>query len=689
MSRYLLEIGVEEFPSAYINSTKKQLKDKFQKLLDDNKLTATEILVESTPRRFAVLINGIESVAVEEIVSVKGPNKKIAFDADNNPSKALLGFLRGQKAKLEEVIVKDFKGEEYIFVEKKSEAKDLGQILKENVFDLVASLNFPRSMKWGGKNIRFARPIRYFVSILDDKVLPFEAEGIEVSNITKGHRVLGSDRIVIDSIDSYVEKLRENYVILNYKERRDIILRGLNKLSSEKGGNYLKDEDLLEEVINIVEYPTVLIGEIDQEYLSLPKEVLITPMKDHQRYFPVIDDQDNLMPYFLLVRNGDDTASENVVSGNQKVLVARLEDAKFFYEIDIKKKLEDYREDLKELTFFEGLGDMYLKSERLVSLSKTYLEEFKLGDDVEEDLLRAAALSKCDLVTKMVIEFTELQGTMGRIYAEKSGENERVAIAIQEQYKPRNQQDSLPKTSAGIVLSIADKLDSITGLYAIGKYVTGSQDPFALRRAALGVINIIFDNQINISIENLIKDSLFIYTEKNALAFDYESTMKNVTSFLIDRLKNKLIDDGHRYDIVNAVINTGEKNMLKISDKIKDLEDFLKEEVAEESLNYFTRINNLTKDFDSTDVDEERLETELEKNYFESIKNLDVDKLIDQKSYLEALELFAENRILGNEYLDNTMIMVEDDALKENRLGLLNLISEKVRKIFHVEDIVK
>lgn len=690
MSKYLLEIGVEEFPSDYIDSTKKQLKDKFQKLMDENKLTCEKIEVESTPRRFAVLLDGIEAAQTENLISVRGPSKKIAYNEEGEAQKPLLGFLRGQKAELGDVVIKEFKGEDYVFVEKKEEAKSVKDVLEANVFDLVKSLNFKRSMRWGGKNIRFARPIRYFVSILDDEVLPFEAEGIKVSNITKGHRVLGSDKIDIDSIDSYEELLKENYVILKYKDRRDIIIRGLNRLSSEKGGSYLKDDGLIDEVVNIVEYPTVLIGEIDTEYLKLPKEVVITPMMGHQRYFPVVDDKDNLMPYFLLVRNGDDTESKNVINGNKKVLVARLEDAKFFYDIDKAKKLEEYVEELKDLTFFEGLGNMYQKSQRLVKLSASYLKLFNLGEDVEKSLVRAAELSKADLVTKMVIEFTELEGTMGRIYAKDSGEEDSVATAIEEQYKPRNAEDALPKTGAGIVLSIADKLDSIVGLYAIEKYVTGSQDPFALRRAAIGVINILIENKIDIDLEELIKDSLYVYTEVNALAFDYDNTVNKVIDFIIDRLRNILIDQGFRYDIVNAVVKTQETNVLKIVQKVKELTAFMENEEAEEALTYFRRINNFTKNVgDLPQVDPSLLENDLEKSYYSSILDLDLDSYLNSKAYKEGLQALGANRTIGNEYLDNTMINVEDEKIKNNRLAILKAISEKIREIFIVDEIVK
>ncbi len=519
--------------------------------------------------------------------------------------------------------------------------------------------------------------------------MEFDAEGIKVSNITKGHRVLGKNEIIVEKINSYLDLLRENYVILSYKERREIILRGLNRYAKEIGGQFLKDEDLLEEVINIVEYPTVLMGELDYEYLKLPKEVIVTPMKDHQRYFPIVDDNENLMPYFLLVRNGDDYAKENVINGNKKVLTARLEDAKFFYDIDKSKKLEEYVEELKKLTFFEGLGSVYQKTQRLVALSKNYLEEFKLGEDVSDNLLRAAYLSKADLVTKMVIEFTELQGTMGRIYAIDSEENTQVAKAIEESYKPRSSEDSLPESVAGIVLSIADKIDTITGLYIIENYVTGSQDPFGLRRSAIGVINIIADNKIDVNLKDLIKDALFIYTEENEISFDYDKTLEKITEFFIDRLKNMLIDKGYRYDFVNAVLDTGETNILSVIEKVKTLVEFSKEENSEEILNYFTRINNFTKDFESTEVNVEKLDQGLEKQYYSIIENLDCEKYLSQKLYLKVLEEVASTMEIGNKYLDNTMIMVEDEEIKNNRLALLNKLAKNISSIFNIKDLVK
>ena len=687
MHNYLLEIGVEEIPSDYVKNTKIQLKERFEKLLSENKLSYEDVEIESTPRRFMVLLKNVAETAQQEVISVRGPSAKIAYDEDNNPSRALLGFLKGQKAELSDVIIKEQKGEDYVFVEKKEESKSLEEILKENVYEIVKSISFPRSMRWGGKSIRWARPIRWFVSLLDDKVLDFDAEGIEVGNITKGHRTLGSDKIVIENISEYEAKLKENYVILRGKDRRDIILKGLNSVSSQVGGEYMKDEDLLDEVVNIVEYPTVLVGEIDHSYLELPREVITTPMKDHQRYFPILDDKKKLLPYFCLVRNGDDYESQNVIEGNKKVLVARLEDAKFFYDLDAANTLESYVKDLDNLVFFEGLGNMGQKTKRLVELATSYQKELSLGDDIAEDAKRAAYLSKADLVTRMVVEFTELQGTMGAIYALNSGENQRVATAIKEQYLPKNQNSETPKSVVGILLAIADKMDSIVGLYAIENYVTGSRDPFGLRRAALGIINIILENGIDVDIKKLIAEALLVYTEINALAFDYDKTMDETLTFIKDRLKNKLLDDGYRYDIVNSVINTNFTNILKMSEKVKAVSDFIGEN--DDSLSYLIRINNLTKESEDREIREDLLETDLERKFYEEITKLENFGLVSSADYKKELENIQATSLVGNDYLDNTMINVDNEEVKNNRLAMLNLLKRRMAKIFDISEIVR
>ncbi len=687
MSNYLLEIGVEEIPSDYVKNTKRQLEDKFKKLIEENKLTCESISVESTPRRFAILLSNVEADLTEKTVSVKGPSVRIAYDEGGEPKKPLLGFLRGQGADISDVVIREFKGEDYIYVEKKEKSKSVAEVLRENVYELVKSISFPRSMRWAGKSIRWARPIRWFVSILDDEVLDFDAEGITVGRVTKGHRSLGSNHIEIDKIENYEKLLKENFVILKYKDRKDIILRGLNRLSSEVGGEYMKDEVLLDEVINIVEYPTVLIGGIDKKYLEIPKEVITTPMKDHQRYFPVLDENKNLLPYFLVVRNGDEEFKENVVEGNKKVLVARLEDAKFFYDIDMKKPLEAYVDDLENLAFFEGLGNMKLKTERLTDLTERYRQALAIGEDMAHPIGRAAYLSKADLVTKMVVEFTELQGTMGRIYASKSGEEERVATAIEEAYMPRSSGSALPKTITGIVLSIADKMDTIVGLYAIEKYVTGSQDPFGLRRACLGIINIFLENSIDIDLRRLVNDALLVYTEKNELSFDYDTAMDKVLDFFKDRLKNKLIDDGVSYDTVNSVINTDELNIIKIVKKAKSIDNFLEDN--EDQVSYFTRIVNLSDYSVDTEVREDLFENDLERSFYEKITELGDFNPSAEADFLGELNKIKETSEIGNTYLDNTMINVEDEEVKHNRIAMLNKLARRIEQILDIKEIVR
>ena len=687
MSNYLLEIGVEEIPSDYVKNTKRQLEDKFKKLIEENKLTCESISVESTPRRFAILLNNVEADLTEKTVSVKGPSVKIAYDEGGEPKKPLLGFLKGQGADISDVVIREFKGEDYIYIEKKEKSKSVSEVLRENVYELVKSISFPRSMRWAGKSIRWARPIRWFVSILDGEVLDFDAEGITVGRVTKGHRTLGSNHIEIDEIQNYEKLLKENYVILKYKDRKDSILRGLNRLSSEVGGEYMKDEALLDEVINIVEYPTVLIGGIDKDYLEIPKEVITTPMKDHQRYFPVLDENKNLLPYFLVVRNGDEEFKENVVEGNKKVLVARLEDAKFFYDIDMKKPLEAYVEDLENLSFFEGLGNMKLKTERLMDLTERYRQALAIGEDMAHPIGRAAYLSKADLVTKMVVEFTELQGTMGRIYASKSGEEERVATAIEESYMPRSSGSALPKTITGIILSIADKMDTIVGLYAIEKYVTGSQDPFGLRRACLGIINIFLENSIDIDLRKLVNDALLVYTEKNELAFDYDTAMDKVLDFFRDRLKNKLIDDGVSYDTVNSVINTRDLNIIKIAKKAKSIDRFLEDN--EDQVSYFTRIVNLSDYQVDTEVREDLFENDLERSFFEKITELGDFNPTAEADFLAELNKIKETSLVGNSYLDNTMINVEDEEVKNNRIAMLNKLARRIEQILDIKEIVR
>ncbi|NLV89320.1 MAG: glycine--tRNA ligase subunit beta [Tissierellia bacterium] len=687
--KYLLEIGVEELPARFIGDALNQLKESTINLLGDERIKYESIKTFSTPRRLTIIVEGLDERQEDIEETVKGPAKKIAFDEEENPTKALLGFMRGQGVDISSIYVDDHNGVDYVFARKKIAGRTIEEILSLNMPKVIKGINFPKSMKWGGKNLRFARPIRWIVSLLEDKVLPFDLEGIQVSNISKGHRFLGSSEIIIEKVDDYANLLRENFVIVDQEERKEIIKYGSERLAKERGGNIQKDEKLLDEVTNIVEYPTPIIGRIKDEYLSLPPDVVITPMKEHLRFFPVLDDKNRLLPYFITVRNGNKDFIETVIKGNEKVLGARLEDAKFFYMEDIQKPLESYVEDLQKITFQEKLGTLYDKTKRVQKLAEKIGEYLEVGEETEKNIERAGYLCKADLTTKMVTEFTELQGKMGMEYARNSGENEIVSLAIFEQYLPRFSGDDLPTTTAGSVLSIADKMDSIAGLFAIGIHPTGSQDPFGLRRQALGVINIIIDKQLNLSIKELIETALYIYVEVNGLAFDYDKVKGEIEEFFKGRIRNMFIDTGIRYDIVDAVLAADIDDIYDMKIRANKLNEWLRKEGLAEILTAFNRVANLAEKAESDEVQRDLLnEDELE--LYESFYSIEekVENFISKKEYDKALDNLVTLKDPIDNFFDKVMVMVEDEVIRNNRLGLLRKIYNMMIKICDLSKIV-
>ncbi|CAK7071204.1 glycine--tRNA ligase subunit beta [Tissierella sp.] len=686
---YLLEIGVEELPARFVGDALEQLQTNTSNFLKEERISYSSMKVYSTPRRLTLIVEGLEDKQEDLKETVKGPAKKIAFDSDGNPTKALLGFMRGQNIDIASIYVEEHNGIEYVYADVVKEGKEIEEILKGNIPNIIKSINFPKSMRWGGKNIRFARPIRWLVSLLDDKIVSFDLEGIEASNITKGHRFLGSNRIELNNVDEYVEALRKNFVIVDQEERKDIIKYGSERLAKEKGGNLQQDENLLDEVTNIVEYPTPMIGRIKEEYLSLPADVVITPMKEHLRFFPVLDDKKRLLPYFITVRNGNDDFIETVIKGNEKVLGARLEDARFFYMDDVKRPLESYVDDLQRIVFQEKLGTLYDKTKRVQNLGIKIGEYLEVGEETERNIERAGYLSKADLVTKMVSEFTELQGKMGMEYARCSEENEIVSLAIFEQYLPRFAGDELPTTTAGSVLSIADKMDTISGLFAIGIHPTGSQDPFGLRRQALGIINIILDKKLNLSINELVETALYFYVEVNGLAFDYNRVKDEIIEFFSGRIRNMFMDMGIRYDIVEAVISTNTDDIYDMKIRANKLNEWLKKEGLSEILSAFNRVANLAEKAISDEVQRDLL-TEDEIELYESFNNVEekINSSIDKKEYDKALDQLVVLKEPIDKFFDKVMVMVDDEKIRNNRLGLLKKIYDTMLQICDLSKIV-
>lgn len=682
--KLLFEIGTEEIPARFIAKTKADMKGYLEKTLKELHIEYKSIELKCTPRRFVVVIDELaeNQATVEE--ELKGPAKKIAFDENNNPSKALLGFLKGKDISPEEVYFKTVGKDEYAHIKLTKEGQAVKGLLKDIFEGMIKSTTFPKSMRWGGKNIRFVRPIRYFVCLMDEEVIDFEIEGIKTGNITKGHRFLGSSEIVINTPDEYEAKLKENFVILDDEQRKALILEQCKAVADSLGGTLMMDEDLLEEVNYIVEYPTAFYGEFDESYLSLPKEAIITPMKEHQRYFPVLDADGKLLNKFITVRNGDSYAIDNVKRGNEKVLDARLSDALFFYHEDTKKPLEAYVERLDTIVFQQKLGTILDKTKRIQKLSEKIAKALAL---TLPNLDRAAYLLKADLTTAMVFEFTELQGIMGRYYANLSNEPSEVAEAIYEHYLPRFAGDELPSTNEGIILALSDRLDSVAGFFAIGIQPTGSQDPYALRRQALGILNIMMEKKLDVRLFDLLDLALENFDFED---MDKQSVKSDLMSFFELRLKNLFTDMGIRYDVVDAIINIEDSNPFDLLIRAKDLDTWVKNNSVTEALQTFSRISNISKEAIAGKVDEALFAHDSEAKLntaYNSIK-AEVEAMLARREYVKALELLISIKDSVDAFFDSVMIMDENMDIRANRLAMLSNIRTTMESVADLSKIV-
>lgn len=686
MNNYLLlEIGVEELPSRFGQTTLDQIENNLSKLLKEERINFDNIEKYATPRRLTFVIKNLADKATDLEEEVKGPAKKIAVDADGNFTKPALGFMKSKGLDPENVYFKQLGNAEYLFGTIKQEGKHTSEVLKNIVPEAIKNVTFPKAMRWGGKNMRFARPIRWMVALLNNEVLDIDLEGIKSSNITRGHRFLGEKEFEVNSVEEYFEKLDKNFVVLDQHKRKEMIRDQAVEVAKSLGGEVELDEDLLEEITFLVEYPTAFYGEFDEEYVKLPKEVVTTPMKEHQRYFPVLKDG-KLLPNFIAVRNGDSNRIDLVKAGNEKVLRARLADALFFYHEDTKKPLESFVDKLQTVVFQAKLGTVYDKTLRIEKLSQVILNELNMTES-KENTLRAAKLCKADLVTNMVFEFTELQGIMGRDYAQVSGENEEVCQGIFEHYLPRFAGDILPETNTGIALSIADKLDSIAGFFAIGIKPSGSQDPYALRRQALGILSILLDRKLSVNLNNLINAALDNYSN---LEFNKEEVASQIVEFFVERVKNLFKDLGIRYDVIDAVLNNNLDDISDIHTRALELNRWLQKDELVEMLTAFNRVSTLAEKATTDIVKEDLLKEDAEIKLYNGFKEIksNVESLLLDKKYNEALDAFATLRPLVDNLFDNVMVMDKDEAIKENRLGLLKQIYSTMLTICDLSKIV-
>ena len=663
----LFEIGAEEIPAGFMPNILGQLKQLAETKLNDAHLPFESIETYGTPRRLALIVKGIADTSAEISERHKGPSASIAYDADGNATKAAIGFARGKGLDVADLVVEDG----YIYAETKTAGVPAKDIVSEMLPQLITGLNFPKSMHWGDLDAKFVRPVRWLVALLDEEVIPVEFATVQSGNVSRGHRFLGSDDITIKNAASYVDTLKENFVMVDQDARRELISKQLHDMAASKNASIVWDDDLLEEINYLVEWPTALCGGFEESYLALPDAAIITPMKDHQRYFPLVGQDGKLLPMFLTVRNGSDHSIEVVQAGNERVLRARLDDAKFFFNEDRKKPLIDRQDGLTKIVFQEGLGNLADKTERLLKLGRVFGEECGLHEDAAVVLERATELAKTDLTTGMVTEFTELQGVMGKEYALLDGESEEVAEAIFEQYLPRFAGDVLPPTDAGKVLSIIDKVDNIVATFSRGLIPTGSQDPYALRRQTIGILNILLNSEWNISLRPIIVESMNLL---NVPADKQDELLGQVEEFITLRLKNIFLDREVPHHVIDLLLSNNELSVADAEGLVKAL---LANRIDEnvELVQAFTRMYNLVKDVTYTGVDESLLKEEAERALYEmatKASEASIDAW-DKNDYDAVVAVPATLVPAINKFFEDVMVMDKDEAIKANRLQLVRL----------------
>lgn len=703
MEKLLFEIGTEEIPAKFMPGILKQLKELAAAKMQELRIPFEDITVYGTPRRMAFIAGGVAETQADVVFEAKGPSVKIAY-VSGAPSKAAQGFARGQGVDVKDLVVRD----NYVYAVKHLAGQPVVELLPGLLMDILTSLSFPKTMRWADYEFRFVRPIRWMVALFGDQIIPVEICGVKSGKFSMGHRFMQQSlkaaaesqgllsaalskvgnkvysalagvkgAVEIPSAGDYKKVMYDNFVMVDQDERRALILQQIKDLAAQNGGEAEINEDLLEEVNYLVEWPTALCGKFEEKFLSLPKECIITPMREHQRYFPVLDEDGNLLNKFITVRNGGSEHLDIVTHGNERVLRARLSDAEFFFNEDRATKLEDRLEKLKTVSFQEGLGNMYDKSERLVKMAE--MLRFAINTPVnEEELRRCALLCKTDLVTGMVIEFTELQGVMGREYALLDGEKPEVATGIFEHYLPRFAGDALPATTIGRIVGIGDKFDNICATFSRGLAPTGSQDPYALRRQALGVINILLDANYHISLAKIIAGTLYLLDIKPE---ETGKLVPQIMEFFKQRLRNLLMDQGIRYDVIDAVFaDKRNDDMVDLAVRCKALAAYVEAGNAEPLVQVSVRVSNLCKKIEKeVAISGALFKDESENKLHEVVAAVSKEIIPEIVLYDYAAVLKAGEKVIEpvNTFFDNVMVMDEDENVKNNRLAML----EEVRGI--------
>ena len=674
--QFLMEIGLEEIPAHIVTPSINQLVEKVTIFLNENRLEFSSIESFSTPRRLAIRINELADKQTNIEEKAKGPAKRIALDKEGEWSKAALGFARGQQASSDDLFFEDFNGEEYVFVNKFIEGKLAEEVLS-TLPEVVKQMTFPVSMHWANYDYKFIRPVHWLVSLLDEAVIPMTLFNVASDRISRGHRFLGKETEIAHAKD-YEMALEKEFVMVDAAKRKETIINQIKEIERANSWIIPIDDNLLEEVNNLVEYPTAFIGDFEEQYLNVPSEILITSMKEHQRYFEVLSQTDDLLNHFIGVRNGNEEFIENVAKGNAKVLKARLEDAEFFYQEDVKGSIDSYVEKLKNVTFHEKIGSMFEKMQRVNAISKVIGKHVGLTDAELADLDRASQIYKFDLVTLMVDEFPELQGIIGEKYALLHGEKKEVAQAIREHYLPKSSDSDLPESNIGAVLAISEKIDTLITFFSVGLTPKGSNDPYALRRQAYGIIRIIESKGWTFPVENLHHEiETMINKNEEKFGLHLEETNQSIHTFLMGRMKQWFNGKNIRHDIIEAVIESRQDDLSQMFEVAEILKANATKNDFKPSVESLTRVINLASKADATGsliVDESLFENESERNLY-----IAFNEIKDKASTLTLTENFDALKSLNpliEAYFENTMVMVDDEKIRNNRLVQLREIAQ-------------
>jgi glycyl-tRNA synthetase beta chain len=681
----LFEVGVEEIPSEALDSAVRQLDSKTSQALKEARFVHQEIKVFGTPRRLVLWVKNLASTQMDVVKEIKGPAKKIAFEQER-ATKAAEGFAKSQGVKTSELVVKKDQSGEYVYAIKKVRGQPAAKILPDILKKLILDLNFSRTMRWTSSSLKFIRPIRWLLCLYGTKTLSLEINGVKSSNQTFGHRFLSSGTITINNPQDYFSHLRSAKVLLDQQQRQAVIEAELKAKARLVKGNAEIEPKTFSEVVNLVEWPSVLVGSFPKEFLRTPPVVIKTAMESHQRYFPIQDGDGRLLPYFLFVHNGENKYKESITKGHERVIRARLADATFFFKEDTNSPLKEKIDKLKDVTYLQKLGTVYDKVLRLQAISSWLADRLQLHLKQKQLLLKAAQLSKADLVTEMVSEFPELQGAIGREYALVDGENKVVAEAIYEHYLPRFANDKLPQTKLGQLLSLTDKVDHLVGCFIANFLPTGSQDPYSVRRQTQGAITILVTFNLPISLTSLVKKTLEVYRQAGKSISS--SQVEALENFLKDRLERYLVSKGYPIELIEAVVSAGWERADELNLRLNFLASNLDNQNLKSAILAFTRCRNLAKSNLGTNVNPNLLEAGEEKELYQKvgIALQETEAFLNDNNLGKLLDSLAKLRPFIDNFFDAVLVMCPEEEIRSNRLKLLNLC---VKLCFRLADLSK